>query len=200
MTWSDLQKLWSADAYRQTGVRSLRGVLKHLLVSDGDVSCSDGVKYTFYLRLCTYLHRAKPRWLVIIPYFLVHRLLLHYQYKFSVSISPHTSIGSGLYLGHVMNIVVSDRAVIGKNCNIGHGVTVGGVYRGERIGTPVIGDNVYIGPGASVIGAIRVGNNVAIGTNCVVTRDVPDNAVVVGIPGRVVSFKGSAGYVNNTDY
>ena len=92
---------------------------------------------------------------------------------------------------------MSNHAVIGKNCNLGHGVTVEAVYRGERMGTPVIGNNVYIGPGAKVIGGIRVDNNAAIWANCVFTRDFPENAVVVEIPGRVISFNGSAGCVNN---
>jgi len=99
-----------------------------------------------------------------------------------------------------MNIVVSDYAQIGKNCNISHGVTVGQMNRGGRKGTPTIGDNVYIGPGARVIGQIRIGNNVAIGANTVVTKDVPDNAVLVGAPGRVISLNDSTDYVMNTDY
>lgn len=70
--------------------------------------------------------------------------------------------------------------------------------RGRRKGTPIIGHHVYIGPGAKLIGAVRVGNHAAIG--CVVTDDVPDYAVVVGVPGKVVSFEGSIGYVNRTDY
>jgi serine O-acetyltransferase len=85
--------------------------------------------------------------------------------------------------------------VIGRNCNISQGVTLGQANRGPRKGYPVIGDNVYIGPGAKVIGNVRVGSKVAIGANCVVTRDVPDNAVAVGIPGHVVSSERSAGYV-----
>ena len=60
--------------------------------------------------------------------------------------------------------------------------------------------NIYIGPGAKIVGAVRIGNNVAIGANCVVTKDVPDNSVVVGIPGKVISQKGSTGYVIRTDY
>ena len=64
----------------------------------------------------------------------------------------------------------------------------------------MIGRNVYIGPGAKIVGAVHVGDDVAIGANCVVTDDVPDHAVVVGVPGRVISFDGSAGYVNRTDY
>jgi serine O-acetyltransferase len=79
-------------------------------------------------------------------------------------------------------------------------ITLGQTKRGPRRGAPTIGDNVYIGPGARIIGAVVVGNNVAVGANCVVTEDVPDNAVVVGVPARVVSSEGSSGYVNRTDY
>jgi serine O-acetyltransferase len=50
------------------------------------------------------------------------------------------------------------------------------------------------------VGAVRIGNDVAIGANCVVTKDVPDHAVVVGVPGKIVSYEGSTGYVQNTDY
>lgn len=200
MTLREFKILWRADLYRHTGKCSRRALVKHLLRSDGDECYSDGVKYTFFLRLCAYLRSAHPRWATLIPYFLCRRILTHYKYKFNISISHHTPIGRGLYLGHVMNIVVSDYAQIGRNCNISHGVTVGQINRGERKGTPIIGDNVYIGPGAIVIGRIRIGNNVAIGANTVVTKDVPDNAVVVGAPGRVISLNGSTDYVMNTDY
>jgi serine O-acetyltransferase len=128
------------------------------------------------------------------------RILTHYKYKFGCLIPHTTSIGRGLYLGHVREIVINDQAVIGDNCNISQGVTIGQANRGPRRGTPVIGCNVYIGPGAKIVGAVRVGDDVAIGANCVVTDDVPDHAVVVGIPGRVISFAGAAGYVNLTDY
>ena len=77
---------------------------------------------------------------------------------------------------------------------------VGQANRGGNKGYPTIGDNVYIGPGAKIVGAVKVGNNVAIGANCVVTKDVPDNAVVVGVPGKIISYTGSEGYVNRTDY
>ncbi len=65
---------------------------------------------------------------------------------------------------------------------------------------PTIGDNVYIAPGVKVFGKIKIGDNVAIGANCVVTKDIPDNAVVVGIPGRIISNEGSGGYIVYTDY
>jgi len=128
------------------------------------------------------------------------RVFTKYKYKFGCSIPHSTSIGRGFYIGHIRDIVINERAVIGENCNISQGVTIGQANRGRRKGTPVIGRNVYIGPGAKIVGAVHVGDHVAIGANCVVTDDVPDHAVVVGVPGRVISFEGSVGYVNRTDY
>lgn len=64
----------------------------------------------------------------------------------------------------------------------------------------MIGDDVYIGPGAVIVGKVAVGNRVAVGANCVVLADVPDDGVVVGVPGRVISSAGSTGYVGKTDY
>ena len=92
--------------------------------------------------------------------------------------------------------MVNQGAIIGNNVNISQGVTIGMANRGEKAGVPVIGNEVYIGPGAKIIGAIKVGNNVAIGANAVVTHDVPDNAVVGGVPARIISMKGAEGYVN----
>jgi serine O-acetyltransferase len=91
-------------------------------------------------------------------------------------------------------------AVIGRDCNLSHGVTLGQANRGPRAGAPVVGDRVYIGPGAKLIGAVKVGCDVAIGANAVVTHDLPDKAVAVGIPAKVISYEGSAGYISRTDY
>ena len=200
MTLNQLREFWRTDLYRHTGETSWRRLLVHVLFSDGGERFNDGVKYIFYLRLCRYLKTRRPRWVSWLPYLIAMRILTHYKYKFGCLIPHTTSIGRGLYLGHVRDIVVNDQAVIGENCNISQGVTIGQANRGPRRGTPVIGRNVYIGPGAKIVGAVRVGDDVAIGANCVVTDDVPDHAVVVGIPGRVISFAGSAGYVNRTDY
>lgn len=89
----------------------------------------------------------------------------------SVPVFPHGV--SGIY--------VSEGARIGRNCVILHQVTIGSNMLADSpgYGCPVIGDNVYIGCGAKIIGGVRVGNHVRIGANCVVTRDVPDNATVV---------------------
>ena len=124
----------------------------------------------------------------------------HYRYQLGIAISFVSEIGSGFYIGHFGGIVVYPQCQIGKNCNLSQGVTLGITHRGKNKGYPTIGDNVYIGPGAKIIGSVNIGKHVAIGANCVVTKDVPDNAVVVGIPGKVISYEGSHGYVCNTDY
>ncbi len=113
-------------------------------------------------------------------------------------ISYESNIGPGLYLGHLVCIVVNTQTVIGRNCTLGHGVTLGMTNaRSKRPGCPVVGDNVYLGCGAKIIGGIRLGNNAAVGPNSVVVRDLPPMAVVSGIPAEVISMKGSDGYVSN---
>ena len=81
-------------------------------------------------------------------------------------------------------MIIHSRVVIGKNCCIGANVTIGGKSRWYEV--PVIGDNVHISAGAKVLGPIRIGNNVTIGANAVVVKDVPDNCVVAGIPAKII--------------
>jgi serine O-acetyltransferase len=155
-------------------------------------------KYNFWMRTCIY---AKNNiFLKYSIYYLIRFFLHRLKYRLGISIPPETRIGSGFYIGHFGGIVVNRHCIIGRNCNISHGVTLGIVKRGKNRGSPILKDNIYLGAGAKIIGAVHIGNNVAIGANCVVTKDIPDNAVVVGIPGRIISMNGSAGYVNNTDY
>ena len=114
--------------------------------------------------------------------------------KTGIQISPATKIGKGFYIGHWGSIVINVKE-IGENVNIIQTCTIGVAYRGDRGGVPTIGNNVYIGSGARIFGDIKIGNNVAIGVNSVVTRDVIDNSVVVGAPAKVISMSGSEGYI-----
>lgn len=191
MTFREYKYLVLSDLYRITGRADANTLVRYLLIG--------GVyKYTFWLRTCQYTRKGGLKKLLAYPF---ARLILHrLMYKYGVAIGIQTDFDSGFYIGHFGGIVVNGRCKIGKNCNISQGVTLGQTNRGKYAGCPTLGDNVYIGPGAKVIGAVKIGNNVAIGANCVVTKDVPDNAVVVGVPGRVISQEGSAGYVNNIDY
>jgi serine O-acetyltransferase len=104
-------------------------------------------------------------------------------------------IGKGILIPHTNGIVIHIDAVIGETCNIGHQVTIGVGGRGEERGTPHIGDRVFIAPGAKLFGPITIGNDVAIGANAVVNRSLPDSAVAVGIPAKVISYRGSQDYI-----
>lgn len=192
MKFSEFARLVHSDLYRHcAGKTSARMFLKALLNNPGFTYC-------FWLRACRYTRSCSLT--IFTAYPLARLALRRCTFRFGISIPFNTAIGPGFYIGHFGGIVVNGRAEIGANCNISQGVTIGQSNRGERKGCPVIGDNVYIGPGAKVIGRVRVGHNAAIGANAVVTHDVPDNAVVAGIPARVISHAGSVGYVEFTDY
>ena len=107
-------------------------------------------------------------------------------------------IGAGLYIGHFGGIIVSPLATIGRNCNLSHDVTIGASGSGAKRGVPTLGDDVYIAPGAKIFGRIHVGDNVKIGANAVVYKDVPANAILVLDPGfRIISMKGNRPVENN---
>lgn len=191
MSYAEYRYLVLSDLYRITGNTRRLLLLRYLFHGES-------YRYNFWLRTCAYTRRHPVLRFVLFPF---ARLVLgHLTYKFGISIPSGTRIGSGFYIGHFGGIVVSQKATIGRNCNISQGVTIGRANRGRNKGYPVLGDNVYLGPGAVVAGNVRIGNDVAIGANCVVTKDIPDGSVVVGIPGRIISDQGSTGYVNRTDY
>ena len=112
-----------------------------------------------------------------------------------INIAADCDVGPGLYVGHFGNIFLPSGVKIGKYCNISHENTLGIAGRGVNRGVPEIGDYVYIGSGAKVIGKIKIGNNVAIGANAVVTRDVPDNAVVAGVPAKILNYNSSIDFI-----
>jgi len=118
----------------------------------------------------------------------IHGIL---QIAGGIELPVNAKIGGGLHLRHTNGVVVHPEAEVGMDCNLSQGVTIGIGGRGERRGVPRVGDRVYFGPGAKVFGPIVVGDDVAIGANSVVNRDVPPRAVAVGVPFRVVSLEGS---------
>lgn len=104
---------------------------------------------------------------------------------FKSSLPPTCTIGGGTKLGYGgIGIVVHARSIVGKNCMIGQGVTIGGKSGWYEV--PVIGDNVEINAGARIIGPVRIGDNVIIGANAVVTKDVPSNCIVAGVPAVIL--------------
>ena len=132
------------------------------------------------------LGRSLPVRILLDPVYLLLNFLVHVLW--GIEISRHATIGPGLLIAHFGGITVSGLAVIGRDCNLSNNVTIG--QSGQ--GVPVIGDEVYIAPGARLFGKIHIGNNVQIGANAVVHKDVPDRAVVVLEPGfRILSYKGN---------
>ena len=103
-----------------------------------------------------------------------------------IEIHPGAVIGKRLFIDHGMGIVIGETTTIGNNCTIYHGVTLGGTGKDKYKRHPDLGDNVIVGCGAKVLGPIKVGDNVKIGANSVVLKEVPENSTVVGIPGKVV--------------
>ncbi|PFK79237.1 serine acetyltransferase [Priestia megaterium] len=104
------------------------------------------------------------------------------RHKFNSYIPYTAEIGEGTKLGYGgIGVVIQKSAKIGRNCTISQNVTVGS--RGKQ---PVIGDNVYIAPGAICIGG-TIGDNVVVGANAVVTKDIPSNCVVAGVPAKIIS-------------
>jgi serine O-acetyltransferase len=96
-------------------------------------------------------------------------------------------LGSGLFIDHATGVVIGETAEVGEDVTLYHGVTLGGSGRDTGKRHPTIGDRVTIGAGAKVLGAIKIGDDSRIGANAVVVKEVPSSAVVVGVPGQIVS-------------
>ncbi|MDP4270861.1 MAG: serine acetyltransferase [Bacteroidota bacterium] len=122
------------------------------------------------------------RWLLNLLHLPIYMITCFFS---GIHIARGASIGPGLRIFHYGCIVINSGVQIGENCTIRHGVTLGN--RREDFDLPVLGDNVDIGAGAKILGAVHVGNDVSIGANAVVIRDVPDNSIAVGVPARIIS-------------
>ncbi len=116
----------------------------------------------------------------VLPSILKWIIFLLYNSK----IPPECSIGILSKFGHGgIGVVLHPKCVIGDRVLIGQGVTIGGSFGS---GIPKINDDVWIGPGARIFGGISIGKNCVIGANSVVTKDVPDNCIVGGIPAKII--------------
>lgn len=140
---------------------------------------------SFGFRIVTSLMHSKGFSRLIIL-FLAKRIHRHYMIRYGITMSYTTIIGGGIFFPHWGMSVVNAHS-IGKNFTIYQGATVGSI-RGK--GKPVIGDNVVVASNAQVLGQVRIGNNVMVGAGAVVINDVPDNAVVVGNPARIINYNG----------
>lgn len=103
-----------------------------------------------------------------------------------IEIHPGATIGRRFFIDHGMGVVIGETTEVGDDCTLYHGVTLGGTTWNKGKRHPTLGNNVVIGAGAKILGPVTLGEGARVGSNAVVTKDVPPGATVVGIPGRVV--------------
>ena len=145
-----------------------------------------GVKAVFFHRIANFFSIAKLD--------LIARIISQFsRFLTGIEIHPKAKIGENLFIDHGMGVVIGETSEIGDNVTIYHMVTLGGIspsinsndQRGSKR-HPTLMDNVVVGSGAQVLGPVVIGKNAKIGANAVVTKDVPENAVMVGIPAKNV--------------
>ncbi len=138
-----------------------------------------GVQAVAAYRLAHWLHRRRIR---LLPG-LVSQMAI---YVTGAEIGPAAEIGPGLVVQHAPGLVIHGATRAGAGLNLQGAIVLGVSHAGREVPEcPTLGDDVTIGAGAKVLGAVRVGDRATIGANAVVTRDVPADAVAVGIPARV---------------
>ncbi len=134
-------------------------------------------------RLAHFFHRHR--------YKLLARIISSLAKFFTgIEIHPAARIGEGVFIDHGVGVVIGETAVVGNNVVIYQGVTLGGTGKDKGKRHPTIEDGVMISAGAKVLGPFTVGKNAKIGAGSIVLKEVPPNATVVGVPGRVVRIGG----------
>ena len=145
-----------------------------------------GVKAVFFHRIANFFHLAK--------FHLLARIISQLsRFLTGIEIHPGAKIGRNLFIDHGMGVVIGETSEIGNNVTIYHMVTLGGIAPSINSNDqrqvkrhPTLGDCVVVGSGAQILGPVMIGANAKVGANAVVTKDVPENAVMVGIPAKNV--------------
>ena len=147
-----------------------------------------GVKAVFFHQIAHFFSIAK--------FDLIARIISQTsRFLTGIEIHPKAKIGKNLFIDHGMGVVIGETSEIGDNVTIYHMVTLGGISpsidsdsQREIKRHPTLKDNVVVGSGAQILGPILIGENSKIGANAVVTKDVPANAIMVGIPAKNVGI------------
>ena len=145
-----------------------------------------GVKAVFFHKIANFFSIAK--------FHLVARIISQFsRFLTGIEIHPNAKIGKNLFIDHGMGVVIGETSDIGDNVTIYHMATLGGIAPSINSDNqrnvkrhPTLKENVVVGSGAQILGPVVVGKNAKIGANAVVTKDVPENAVMVGIPAKNV--------------
>jgi len=148
-----------------------------------------GVKAIFFHRIANFFSKAR--------FALIARIVSQSsRFLTGIEIHPAAKIGKNFFIDHGMGVVIGETAEIEDNVTLYHSVTLGGISpstnSGEQRGVkrhPTLKNNVVVGSGAQVLGPIIVGEFSKIGANAVVTRDVPEHAIIVGVPAKNIKTK-----------
>ena len=150
-----------------------------------------GVKAIFFHRIANFFSTAK--------FDLIARIISQFsRFLTGIEIHPGAKIGKNLFIDHGMGVVIGETSDIGDNVTIYHMATLGGIAPSINSNDqrnikrhPTIQDEVVIGSGAQILGPVTVGRCAKIGANAVITKDVPEKAVMVGIPAKNVGLADS---------
>jgi serine O-acetyltransferase len=145
-----------------------------------------GIKAVFFHRIANFFQLAK--------FHLVARIISQLsRFLTGIEIHPGAKIGKNLFIDHGMGVVIGETSEIGNNVTIYHMATLGGIAPSINSNDqrqvkrhPTLSDCVVVGSGAQILGPVMIGANAKVGANAVVTKDVPENAVMVGIPAKNV--------------
>ena len=148
-----------------------------------------GVKAVFFHRVAHFFCIAK--------FDLIARIISQFsRFLTGIEIHPKSKIGKNLFIDHGMGVVIGETSEIKDNVTIYHMVTLGGIAPSVDSNNqrdikrhPTLEDNVIVGSGAQVLGPVVIGKNAKIGANAVVTKNVPENAVMIGIPAKNINTK-----------
>ena len=151
-----------------------------------------GAKAVFFHKIANFF--------AIANFHLVARIISQLsRFLTGIEIHPRANIGKNLFIDHGMGVVIGETSEIGDNVTIYHMATLGGISPSVNSNEqrnikrhPTLKDNVVVGSGAQILGPVTVGKNAKIGANAVVTKDVPENAVMVGIPAKNVGETSSS--------
>jgi serine O-acetyltransferase len=141
-----------------------------------------GFRAVFLYRIGRWFYQRKLHLLAGI----CQRLMHHLSHCW---ISVTADIGAGFLIAHVGGLVIGGKTRIGKNCDVRQNVTFGGNFKKtspDGRTQPWLEDNISVGAGAVILGPVKVGFNSIIGANSVVTRDVPENVIVFGVPAQII--------------